>query len=169
MGDRRTDLHRLFQAVVDSGSDIQASLCDQAVEDLAPAHGAGVAGARRGDDRTERTEGNVNWVHRRLLDYTNMASFYTDAGWYDSAARIYLVIVGKVDEMLLAEENNLEGGDEGCHDGDDDDNSAGGLGPTRSALMAVKAEASVKLLANLSSFCKFTAAAVRRPTKCRLV
>ena len=139
LGDRRTDLHRLFQALVDTGRDLQTSLRDQAVQAL-----------RAPPDDTKGENNNVNRVHRMLLDCTNMASFYTDAGWYDSAAQIYTLIVERADALLAG----------GVGDDDGDDN-ADEFNLAQGALMAVKAEASVKLLGNLSSFCKFTAAAVR--------
>ena len=149
VGDRRTDLHRLFQALVDAGRDLHAPLCEQALKALA-------ASTDGTNAYYSNSSGNVNRAHRLLLDCANMASFYTDAGWYDSAGAIYARLIARVDEMLLLLATTDDGTEAATA------TSEQLLDPARVALMAVKAEASAKLLSSLSAFCKFTKAAVRR-------
>ncbi len=140
VGDRRTDLHRLFQAIVDSGNHLHVSLCEQLLARMEVRDARGEQGT------------NANRDHRQLLECANLASFFGDAGWYDVSCRVYSALIKRVDGLVMSGRREEKEEEDNFVDRD-----LSTLGP----LLAVKAEATVKLLTSYSSYCQFLAAEVR--------
>ncbi len=156
LGERRSDLHHLVAFLVNSGYKMAEHYVKITLLTLDGEKDAGVGG-------------NLNEELRFLRDGNNVASFLSDAGWFNHAAQIFQRVVQVVDKMLLealgvtpedpAEDNAaaLAQSQLPCQL----DESVADSSRTV-ALLDIKAESSVRQLSSLAAFCKFQEAQVRR-------